>query len=157
MYDKRESFHIAQEAISFVFRTSRYEIWSGGKLIDEGRVNGHIQCMPSLFSKAQSEIKFFDLPEKLNVRHTLLFDITFTSNDRIYLATVPRQSNINHYDSFMNFKTNVPIGFPIETREKRDFDINEPYVCSVFTIDSTVKKVSFSFGNSPRLLEFYID
>ncbi len=158
MYDRRTPFQIVKKALSFKFVPNRYEIWAGGKLIDKNYLyDGMMQCIPSIFSESQSEVKFFNFPQKLNIRHTLLFDMTYTSGDRIYLATVPKETNININPAFLSFKNNVPLGFPIITREKRDFDENEPYVCSIFTIDNIIKKVSFSFANNPRLLELYND
>jgi hypothetical protein len=155
MYDKRTPYQVANKALTFNFSPRRYEIWSGGQLIDNGLVEGIIKCTPSFFSEVISEVKLIDFPDFINIGSTLLFDITFTSVDRIYLATVPRETNINDYNSFQSFKNNVPLGFQIITREKRDFDENEPYVCSVFTINNSIEKISFSFGNSPRLIEFY--
>lgn len=157
MYDKREPYQIAQKALSFNFSPNRYEVWSAGKMIAKNDISLRIQCIPSVLSEAQSEVKFYGLPDRLNIRDTLLFDITFTSNDRIYLATVPQETNIASYESFQSFKLNVPNGFQIETRKKRDFEINEPYVCSVFTVNNQIRKLSFSFGNEPRLIEFYHD
>ncbi len=155
MYDKRESYKISEKALSFNFQPNKYEIWAGGSQIDRGNLNGKIQCIPSILSQSQSEIKVFNFPEKLNIRHTLLFDLTFTCGDRIHLATIPNETNINNYDSFRSFKSNVPLGFNIITRQKRDFEENEPYVCSVFTTNNKIVKISFSFGNQPRLLELY--
>jgi|GEM_PF-330182 hypothetical protein len=157
MYDKREPFQVAKKALNFNFNPSRFEEWENGKQIRRGELHGRVQCIPSFFSEVISEVKFFDFPEELNIRHTLLFDMTFTSNDRIYLATVPKITNINAYDNFQIFKANVPFGFQIETREKGNFDENEPYVCSIFTTDGKIVKVSFSFGNRPRLIELYDD
>ena len=155
MYDKREGYQIAEKSLEFTFKPSRYETWASGELIDKGSTSAKIQCIPVFFDESKSEIKTFSLSDNLNLRDTLIFDMTFTSGDRIYIATVPQETNIEDYNSFQSFKTNVPFNFPIITREKRDFDINEPYVCSVFTQNNVIVKISFSFGNRPRLLEFY--
>lgn len=41
------------------------------------------------------------------------------------------------------------------TRDHKYYDSNEPIFASVFTINHNVAKVSFSFGNPDKLIEFY--
>ena len=41
------------------------------------------------------------------------------------------------------------------TRNHKYYDSNEPIFASVFTINHNVAKVSFTFGNPDRLIEFF--
>ena len=142
--------------MEFAFQSHRFEVWSNGTLVSQRNVHNNLKCQPSVFMPGKCTVSVDGLPASLNMKSSIMFDIVFTSTDRVYLATVPERSNINNYDSFLAFKRNVPNGFPIVTRSSYDFDETQPYVCSVYTKNSMVVKVSFSFGNNPRLIEFYI-
>jgi len=157
MYDIREPYKITRKALSFCFNPNRYEIWKDNILVDKGIVNGVVECKPSLTSKAKSEVTFFNFPKSLKIKKKLLLDMTFTCGDRIYLVTIPRNNNINDFEEFQIFKSNLPSDFPIETRESGFFTENEPYECSIFTINNKITKISFLFGNNPRLISLYND
>jgi hypothetical protein len=155
MFDKHEPFLISEKALTFIFEPKRYEIWAGGVLIKEGNINGRIECSPLSFEVACCKFETFNLPSELNLTDALIFDITFTGKDRIYMATVPEVTNIGNYNSFVAFKQMIPLNFPIITRYIKEFEEDEPYVCSIYTIDNKYVKLAFSFGNNPRLLELY--
>ncbi len=151
MYDKFTPFQIIKTGINFTFKPERYEIWQSGRCIEN---NTNIEL---IVSQNESTNKIFveSSSNKLNLSRHLEFDICYTSGDRIYCATVPEQTNIGNKDAFISFKTNIPFGFNIITRDFKKFEENEPYVCSIFLINKKVAKVSFSFENNSRLLEFY--
>ncbi len=156
-FDKFKPHIILEKALSFKFNPNKFELWSKGQLISNGSIDAKIECIPVFFDPKKSEVKSYGLPTVLNIRDTLIFDLTFTSTDRIFMATVPKKTNIENYDSFKGFKENVPLDFPIITRDERTFEENEPYVCSIFLTNKIVSKISLSFGNNPRLLElFYV-
>ncbi|MRJ08890.1 hypothetical protein EDL99_08440 [Ornithobacterium rhinotracheale] len=90
------------------------------------------------------------------IRSILSFDIAYTSNDRVYCATIPEKTNINKSIDFLRFKNNFPTWFNGVTREFMDFGYLDPYVCSIFTKNQQVKKIAFRFENPVRILEFYI-
>lgn len=156
-YDQLVPFQIVEEALNFRFITYRYEEWSNGKLQRKGNIMANIVCIPVFFDDKKSEITFRNIPKELNIHETLIFDLTFTGKDRIFLATIPQKTNIESYNTFGVFKSSVPLGFPIITREEREFDENEPFACSIFLQNDEISKISFSFGNNPRLIEFYSD
>jgi hypothetical protein len=151
MYDKFTPFKRIEKGINFTFNPERYEIWQNGRCI-EGNVNIQLTFTQNELTKKV----FVDTSENnLNLSRDLDFDISYTSGDRIYCATVPEQTNINTKDAYISFKSNVPLGFNIITRSFKNFNENEPYVCSIFLINQKIAKVSFSFENNSRLLEFY--
>ena len=43
------------------------------------------------------------------------------------------------------------------TREHYDFGTNEPYVCSIFLVNQKIAKVTFSFVDPDKLIEFFDD
>lgn len=155
MFDKREPFQIITKGLNFAFKPRNYEIWSGGKKTKNGIFRGLIECSQDNSKSEGILIKISEQFRELQICETIKFDLCYTSSDRIYLATVPKYSNISEYVSFKSFVSNVPEGFPIITRVDKEFEINEPYVCSVYTIKNNVAKISFSFGNNPRLLEIF--
>lgn len=155
MYDKRTPFQIITKGLNFVYKPKKYEIWSGGKKTKFGTFNGKIECIQNDLISDKAIIKISEQTKEIIIGDEIKFDLCYTSGDRIYLATVPKYTNINEYVSFKSFVQNVPIGFPIITRMEKEFGVNDPFVCSVYTINNNVAKVSFSFGNSPRLLELF--
>lgn len=151
MYDKFTPFLNILEGFNYNFSPERYELWKDGKCIE---------CSTNLIFKiSQDKIsnKIFVSTSKnsLNLKENLEFDICYTSGDRVYCATVPKITNINKSSAFIAFKTHVPLGFKIITRFYKNFSESEPYVCSVYFINEVVVKISFSFENDARLLEFY--
>lgn len=154
MYDKYKGFLIVQ-GLSFHFQARRYEVWQGGSLIANGNCNTRIEGTAKESTSQVVQTKLYEIPLSVSISQDIMFGISYTSSDRIYLATVPSKTNINNYPSFMTFKMSVPLGFNIITIEEKFFSVDEPYACSIFTINGVIDKITFSFGNNPRLLEFY--
>jgi hypothetical protein len=42
------------------------------------------------------------------------------------------------------------------TRDSKHFERNEPYCCNIFLQNGTIAKITFSFSNPEKLIEFYI-
>lgn len=157
-YDNFQPFQTAGTALSFEFPPSRYEVWTSGQKLDSGLIsNLIIKCNPSLENEENAQIQLIGKNQELDIYNELLLDFTYTSKDRIYVVTIAHDSNIEDYDSYKSFKTFIPPGFPLITRNFKHYDRDEPYCMSVFSSNGQIAKVSFSFGNNPRLLEFYYD
>lgn len=151
MYDKYTPFIKNTNFPTIVFKPERYELWQASschKAMVDIAIEIHTDNTTGKFIVNISS-------NNLEINSHLEFDICYTSQDRIYFATVPLQTNINNSDAFNSFKMNVPHGFNIITREFKDFNTDEPYVMSLFTINNYLAKISFSFENKVRLLEFY--
>ncbi len=136
------------------FRSSRYEIWSGGKLIKSDSIPTSI-----LINTLSSESPTLDgiefvinsfLNETILARK-LFFDIGYTSVDRVRYAIIPNRSNCSGdvgYDSFI-------ANSPIRTREHKVFNKNEPYTSGLFLVNGVLDKITFSVSLSRVLIEFY--
>ena len=153
MYDKFSEVRLVNLG-GVNFKSSRYEIWSGGKLIksDSTPTSININTLNSE-SPAQDGIEFMIdsfLNEAILARKTY-FDIGYTSIDRIRYAIIPNRSNCEGdvgYDSFI-------INSPIRTRENKIFNKNEPYAAGLFLVNGILDKVTFSVSLSRVLIEFY--
>lgn len=69
--------------------------------------------------------------------------------DRIMFYTTAVNANVQNTTLVMLSST---VGY---TRENKIYEENEPVVASVFTINQSVVKISFSIANPDRLIEFY--
>ena len=77
------------------------------------------------------------------------FDRAITSGDRILFHIAAERSNIENTSVMLIENILGP------TRSFKEFKSNEPILSSVFTINFNIAKISFSFGNPDRLIEFY--
>lgn len=155
MYDKFESERQLVNIPQFEFSSNRYEVWSGGRMISSDMTHTIIsfECM-SVETPSEDAIKI-SLSTSLSINildRTLYFDVAYTNNDRILLAIIPQSSNCqgdNSFDSFINFA-------PFFTRNSKNFKNNEPHACSLFLVNGTPEKITFSIASSKVLIEFYI-
>ena len=76
-------------------------------------------------------------------------DRASTNGERIMFYIAAEQTNVQNTALLM---LSSMLGY---TRDYKYYDSNEPIFASVFTINHNVAKVSFSFGNPDRLIEFY--
>jgi len=72
----------------------------------------------------------------------------------IYIESSKFNSQTTYYWQILFLKL-CSIQEIIERRLNKYYDSNEPIFASVFTISHNVAKVSFTFGNPDRLIEFY--
>ena len=77
------------------------------------------------------------------------FDRATTSGERILFYIAAEQTNVQNTSLYM---LSSMLGY---TRNHKYYDSNEPIFASVFTINHNVAKVSFTFGNPDRLIEFF--
>ena len=150
MYDQFKPFGKINQGLNFKFMPERYEIWQNGECIEN-----RTSIMFNVKQDEKGKVHVSVSENKLNIKSTIIFDMAYTNGNRILCATVPMETNINNSDAFLSFKTHVPLGFDIITCKSKFFDENEPYAFSIFLIQNNVVKVSFSFENNPRLVEFY--
>ncbi|MBN8837694.1 MAG: hypothetical protein J0I09_10560 [Sphingobacteriia bacterium] len=78
---------------------------------------------------------------------SISFNKLFTSNDRIMYVAIPEEDN---YIGIAGLRQIIG-----ETRFRRNFQSDEPYCCSVYFSNRQIVKVTFSFSNSGKLIEFY--
>lgn len=153
MYDKFSEVRLVNLG-RVNFESSRYEIWSGGKLIKSDSIPTSI-LINTLSSESPTPdgIEFVInsfLNESILARKTF-FDIGYTSVDRVRYAIIPNRSNCEGdvgYDSFI-------ANSPIRTREHKVFNKNEPYAAGLFLVNGVLDKITFSVSLSRVLIEFY--
>lgn len=149
MYDKYTPYRKIGQRFNFSFEPKRCRIISE---YDDIVLPTNVKINVS--QNEDESVNFTIINNSFEIESRITFDIVYTSNDRFYCATVPDMTNINQSDAFIKFKLSAPIGFPMITREYKDFSRTEPYVCSVFTINSVVKKLAFRFENPVKIIEF---
>lgn len=152
MYDTFPPFQEVEKQ-DFSFETSKFEIWMKGKLIKSGKINTLIKGTVNYSKETTNEVMTIVIKpnelEKEIVSQTE-YDIMFTNNDRLILATIP--SNQTPNDCVAMTMTRTIIG---ATRGHKTFLEKEPFNCSIFMIKQKIKKVTFSFNNPEKLIEFY--
>ena len=137
----------------FNFPVDRYEEWEKGRIIASGEVRFNIRFkykMGGLFSKKRYiDVALGNNPLLMKVVSKIKFDRATTNGERILFYIAAEQTNVQHValDTLSSL-----LGY---TRGRKYFDSNEPIFASVFTINHNVAKISFSFCNPDRQLDFY--
>ncbi len=149
MFDKYTPFKKLKKGFNFSFEARTCKI-----MTEYDDVILPTNVVINVNQNEDESVNFTIINNSFEIESRITFDIVYTSTDRFYCATVPDKTNINQSDAFLKFKINAPLGFNLITREFKDFSKTEPYVCSVFTIDSVVKKLAFRFENPVKIIEF---
>lgn len=151
MFDTFEPFKGLQKQ-NFQFQPTRYETWMAGKMIDSGRTNSIIAANVIYQDGSEKmEVTFDDL--NLNGELTMknVFDEFVTAKDRLQLIVIPEETNSENV-AIMMFKMTIGA-----TRQRKNFSRGEPFCCNLFMQGGAIAKVTFSFTNPEKLIEFYND
>lgn len=149
MFDKFEPFKVLQKQ-DFSFRPTRYETWIGGKMVASGKTNSIISAkVVTIENGEKMEVSFNDSELNNELAITNIFDEFITSTDRLQLITIPNETN-NENMGILMFKMNIGA-----TRNSKNFSRSEPYCCNLFMQSGKIAKVTFSYSNPEKLLEFY--
>lgn len=149
MYDRFEPLKTLK-MIDFNFHSSRFENWIGGKMISSGESNSTIigkVIFEGLNEVVEVSFNNSNIFSELSPQN--IFDIFISNHDRLQLLTIPNFTNVENM-GIMSSK--LIIG---ATRERKNFNRNEAYCCNLFLADGKLEKITFSFSNPERLLEFY--
>lgn len=137
----------------FHFPVDRYEEWEPGRIVASGEVHFNIRFKYNsggLFSRKTSiDVLLDNNPMPKKIISSVKFDRATTNGERILFYIAAEQTNVQNTALLM---LSSMLGY---TRDHKYYDSNEPIFASVFTINHNVAKVSFSFGNPDRLIEFY--
>lgn len=137
----------------FHFPVERYEEWEDGRIVASGEVHfiirfkynaGGIFCR-----KISINVTLDNNPMTKKIMSKVEFDRATTNGERILFYVAAEQTNVQNASLAM---LSSMLGY---TRKYKNYDSNEPIFASVYTINHNVAKVSFSFGNPDRLIEFY--
>ncbi len=148
MYDRYSSNDVWQIE-SFQFEASKCEIQnddgSAENLVEVFMIHGKISQNSDGFS-----VTLTNISDKLSqeIAPNIIFDSSRGSGDRLQLITVPQNTDksCNGLDMLKTF-----VG---HTRYSKNFEKNAPYCCNIFTQNSKITKVTFSFSNPVKLVEF---
>ncbi len=151
MFDQFEPFQKVSKQ-NFAFQPSRFETWVGGKMLSSGRTNAIIYAnVVQQEGSEKIELIFNDQALNTELSHKNIFDEFVTATDRLQLIVIPEETNAEN-TAIMMFK--MLIG---ATRHRKNFTKSEPFCCNLFLQNGTIAKVTFSFSNPEKLLEFYND
>jgi hypothetical protein len=149
MFDKFEPFQGIQKQ-DFAFQPTRFEIWIGGKMFANGRTNSIIYAkVIKIDDKEKMEVICDNGQLNRELADKNIFDEFITATDRLQLITIPNETNSENM-AIMMFKMNIGA-----TRDSKNFNRNEPYCCSLFMQNGRIAKITFSYSNPEKLLEFY--
>lgn len=151
MFDKFEPF-IALDAIDFTFYPTRFEMWIGGKMVQNGSIISMIQA-EVITENGGEKMKVTFYSEQLNdeLAQENIFDLFLTGDDRLRIVTIPKETNVQ------NIGINTIKKYIGTTRDCKNFENSEPYCCNLFLINKMIAKITFSYSNPEKLLEFYND
>lgn len=130
----------------FVFNPQHFVEYEDGKQKSSGSTGLKI-LVANKSKKICGEIQFNDMKDKL--KDTFSFDACIGSGDRLLLYSLPRQTNADII-SLTVLRNICPF-----TQDYKIYAATEPVVCSLFTSNGFLVKVSFTFANPERLIEFY--
>jgi len=151
MFDNFEPF-LRVEKQDFDFQATRYETWMKGQMIGSGSTTAVISARVVSENGEDKMAILFDTPSlNKELSQKNIFDEFVTSKDRLQLITIPDQTNVENM-GIMMFKMNLGA-----TRQHKEFNNNEPYCCNLFLQNGVISKVTFSYSNPEKLVEFYND
>jgi hypothetical protein len=143
-----DSFDALNELVlqPFSFNPSRFELWQDQKIISSGVTNG---CINAKIENDTAEFEFENEELSQFIESQISFDKLVMATDRLRYINIPSNTNIwsNGFDSLETVYGN--------TRESKIFTEKEPYCCNIFLAKGLLSKITFSFSNPVRLLEFY--
>ncbi len=135
----------------FSFRAHRFEIWEAGRMVRSGEthLNAFYKCNGGVYNRTSIDINLSENPMPETLLSDIRYDRAICLPDRIMFYTTAKETNVRNTTLLM-LASNV--GY---TREEKVYKSNEPVVASVFTINQSVVKISFTLVCPDRLIEFY--
>ena len=148
-WDRFEPFNRIEKK-DFSFRPSRFEVWSEGQMISNGKafspVIGSVREKNGLILMV---ISYYETGLLNEILEEVFFDEFISSTDRLKLMTIPTET----YTENMGLLTlRITYG---PTRLQKDFYPKEPYCCNLFLQNGLISKISFSFSFPEKLIELY--
>lgn len=130
----------------FKYIPNRFELWQNQKITRSGLTNGLIET-------TIKNGKIFIIVNDINLHYLIdeqtEYDKLVCATDRLRIINVPAKTDI----SCNGIDTLSSIYGP--TRSIKIFKETEPYCCNIFLKDGKLAKLSFSYSNPVKLLEFY--
>jgi hypothetical protein len=151
MFDTFEPFQELGKK-GFVFNASRFEIWAFGKIVSSGPTNSIFYANVVLTEGLEKVEVTHDEPRLKNeLSAKTYFDKFITATDRLQLVVIPEVTNSENV-AIMMFRLTIGT-----TCQFKFFRNNEPFCCNLFLQNGRIVKITFSFSNPEKLIEFYND
>lgn len=135
----------------FSFKGSNYEMWEAGRKIHSGVFNVIIHCICNggVYNRTSIDVNISGnlLPEILSSK--MRFDRAICLGERIMFYSTPVTTNVQN--TTLAMLSNI-VGY---TQQQKYYENNEPVVASVFTINQSVVKMSFSLASPDRRIEVF--
>lgn len=130
----------------FSFRGNNYEMWEAGRKIRSGKSNFNIHCVCNggVHNCKSIDVNISGNPIPDILLSTQSFDKAICLGERIMFYITPETTNVQNTTLAM---LSSIIGY---TRSSKHYEYNEPVVASIFTINRSVVKISFSLANPDR-------
>ena len=147
----------------FTFHSTRYELWSDGKKISQGRTSTKVKAQLSPISDNDINRYYMQInnPELHNiVVENNVFLIFTTQKDRIMLLNMPRNASRDSQGlrNVRSFLPSTGIGSDVpQSYWPASLGKNQPYCCSLFYQTKKLVKITFSINEPETLLELYSD
>ena len=120
-------------------------------MVSSGKTSHLVQAdVVQVDGKEKLDVSFGDTSLHNELAKSNIFDEFVTAKDRLQLITIPAQTNAQNM-GIMGFQ--MILG---STRQQKNFNRNEPYCCNLFMQQGSIAKVTFSYSNPEKLLEFYL-
>lgn len=146
VFDKFQALNRVSIA-GFVFVAIRYELWDKGKLTKAKNSPSTITC--TLASNNTFLLEIEEPSLDTDIAKKQLYDLAVSQNDRLQLLILPSETNLKSMGL-----TSLTTFFGA-TRAEKEFNYDEPYCCNLSFLQGSLVKVTFSYANPDRLLEFY--
>ena len=134
---------------NFDFTSHNFVEYENGKIKSKG--NAIVKIIVNneyRYNKYSVSVLGNGIKDKINLEFE--FDACMGCNDRLLLYSLPKETNANII--VMTVLQNICHC----TRNLKIYSATEPVVCSIFTSKGHLVKLSFTFANPERLLEFYL-
>lgn len=134
----------------FTFNPTNYKIWVKGKILKEGITKYPITAIvyDDGSKTKQFKINISDKSLQKEIRPEIYYDEYVTAKNRLQLITIPEKSKTAN-SAVSLFKMTIGA-----TRYEKEFSSDDPFCCNLFLLNGRIKKVTFSFSNPDKLLEF---
>lgn len=148
-YDKHGTPYMELNKLEFEWNSSYYEVWQNNSTVDKQHSSIKFIGVPTLSTDIQKiKVSATDAAIFKHLNKEFEFDVYFTLEDRLVFMTLPLESNGNKIIQTHLLSMSA-------TRSAKNFHENEPYACSIFTINGMLAKMSLSFCNPLKAIDFY--
>jgi len=139
------------EMFDFSFDFSKYQLWQGGKIISKDDFEGSILAdVVNTNNEHNTKITIKNNNIPFIIASEIMFEVLRSGTDRMQLIHIPLLDLLEP-DEFKPKELGHNI---IDVAMAMPYPNNQPFCCNIFTKDSKIVKITFSYVGPQRLLEF---